>query len=608
MSAAAPSAVIVHGIAYVAVLREGDLYGAKPLAAALLTFRGQDELTWNEFRKAASAVGKDVFCIKAVHLNKTETLDNILYFMSQVVNDAKLRYSEKHPSSPLPAGLPIVLSKQLMTAPQFVKHCISLEYLPPNSTEMCKQKPYPPPSHAQDVGGRAPNSKLSSHPSATTVQQRAPILAPTSSHPSAATVQQRAPILAPISSHPPASTVRERAPILAPTSSTPSAITVQQRAPILAATSSHPSATTVQDPVRAAMEENGLENLVSVPEVKVPSGDGDIEQVEGGGAELEDDRLIEDALEKISALPHSDQQSPAIISLGNTIKTLKGSLAKVKRRNLSLMELTILQDTELKAIKQSSADAIIPGLLPELRKAMSEIKKDVNSEVGDQLEQIKNLIKSEGVSTLTPILEALELTMKGVSAQTNDNNQLVKNAMGAAFKIDWNLSAVGMGVRDPSSPPINIPSILLEIATRLGSRQHSSSSHPTPPSSSLMSSSNPSPSAPPSRFMASSSPSPSAPPRKLKMSKWDPPIMSTPPASLQVSHRSLPAEPKSSSRNLNEQFRVEGNSNNSRGTLFSDMARASNVWAGTEEGSFMSQEEIDQKIRLLSSMKRPRRN
>ena len=359
------------------------------------------------------------------------------------------------------------------------------------------------------------------------------------------------------------------------------------------------------------MEENGLENLVSVPEVKVPSGEGDIavlDQAEGGGAEPEDDRLIEDALEKISALPLGDQQSPAIISLGNTIRTLKSSLAKVKRRNLSLTELSMLQDAELKAIKQSSADAIVPGLLPELRKAMLDIKKDVNSGIGDQLEEIKNLIKSQGVSTLTPTLEALELTMKGVSAQTNDNNQLVKNAMGAAFKIDWNLSAVGMGVRDPSSPPINIPSILLEIATRLGSRQQSSSSLPTPPNSRLMSSSNPSPSATPSRFMASSSPAPSAPPRKLKMSKWDPPIMSTPPASLQLSHRSLPADPKSSSRNLNEQFRVEGNSNNSRGTLFSDMARSSSGWSGTEEGAFMSQEEIDERIKLLSSMKRPRRN
>ena len=73
-STCAPGFPQVQGVAYIGVLKDSPNYGAKPLAAGVVTLRGQSSLTWDELKKTASLVGKDYFFKTAVHCNESMSM------------------------------------------------------------------------------------------------------------------------------------------------------------------------------------------------------------------------------------------------------------------------------------------------------------------------------------------------------------------------------------------------------------------------------------------------------------------------------------------------------------------------------------------------------
>ena len=76
-------------------------------------------------------------------------------------------------------------------------------------------------------------------------------------------------------------------------------------------------------------------------------------------------------------------------------------------------------------------------------------------------------IKEEGKDAVLPQVEALRLAVVALAAKVDGLSQLSKNALGAAAKVDCNLSSVGLGARKDSAQPVNIPLILQEILSSL---------------------------------------------------------------------------------------------------------------------------------------------
>ena len=150
-----PISNAVHGVTYIGVLKGSPEYGAKPLVAGIVTLRGQNCLSWDEFKKTASLVGKDYFFKTAVQSNESMTLEGVQSILEEVVSTVRSRYEGKHKTT-LEKDLPVILPGGVLTAPEFVSSCIGLQELPPNSLVACKgpkpnsTNPSPPTSAGGD--------------------------------------------------------------------------------------------------------------------------------------------------------------------------------------------------------------------------------------------------------------------------------------------------------------------------------------------------------------------------------------------------------------------------------------------------------------------------
>ena len=400
------------------------------------------------------------------------------------------------------------------------------------------------------------------------------------------------------------------------------------------------------DPVEMAMSEGGLSDLLGVAS-EVTVVDGSTEGQEGGKSLLvespdaaleprgqgsgssvgsagkeDEDRLVEDALELVQALPPNDRHGPIIDCLVTTMHNLQGKVKELKSVNMSLTRLTMVQDLKLKEVNRNAASDIVPGLLPAFKETMQEVQRDLKNSVKEEMDSIKILLKEEGRTAMTPELAAIRSAIA-----TAENSKILRDVMGATWSIDTNLSSLGMRKGEGSSAVcVDIPATLVRIENYVKNSTksvekgledvaHSSSSlaavvpPPQAPSQVGVRQDNPEPALP--------SPAPPAPPRR---SRWDetsssrtpsPAPLGVPPPTSSGTPSPAPSgvpPPSSTSRNLEAQFAAA--TPVSHPELYCSMVRAAGVWDVTPVTS-LTKAQVDRRIAELSttpvSSKRQRR-
>ena len=549
----------VPGVTYIGVLKDSPGFGARPLVAGIVTLRGQSCLTWDQFKKTASLVGKDYFLKTVVQCNDVMSLEGVNSVLAEVVSTMRWRYEDKY-KAPLSKDLPVILPGIVHTAPEFVDACINLQELPPNSLFACKG---PKPSPPAPTGGAPPTSSGGAPP--TSIGG-------------------------------------------APSSSTGGAPTTSygDDGQLFSASSAvvTPSASwegdhlvTTSDVLSLVVQTEGIDQFVSLPEVVVDDGGGNAlgDQVELDGGSYEDDRLVEDMVELIEQnMSPGDKEHDVVKKFIPTIRRLQKSLKHEREKYYKLSKLSMLQDTEIKSIQQSSAESLAPGLTSSVKQAFGSIQDDVKKILEEGLKKMEHPVKEGGEVATLEKLEALRLSIVGLTSKLDDVSQLSKNAMGASFKIDWNLSSVGLGARKEPARPVDIPSLLQEILSAL------QRSHPPPPVRPSVDTLSAPPTSP--GFTT-----PSAPPRRGKGGRWD----------HQDSPQTTPATstmaPKSAGRSLNAVFDaasggglgpVPAAARPGGGNLAADMERASGVWPTLNP--VLTSDQIDRRIEQLSSNKKPK--
>ena len=569
-AASKPISNAVHGVTYIGVLKSSPEYGAKPLVAGIVTLRGQNCLSWDQFKKTATLVGKDYFFKTAVQSNESMTLEGVFAILDEVVSTVRSRYEDKH-KTPLEKGLPVILPGGVLTAPEFVNHCICLQELPPNSLVACKgpkpisAEPSPP---ASAVGDEQLNSAKPSSPTSAGHEEQlnsAKLSAPTS---------------------------------VGGDGQLPSARTFDSSSSGLQGGGSHHDTT---DALSMAMQEGGLVDFVSPAQVIVQDG-GELSlgaQVEIEGGVYEDDRLVEDMLELIDQhMSPGDKEHMVVKRFTPTIKRLQKSLKEEKEKSRKLSELSLLQDTKIKSMQKQAAESLAPGINSSVKEAFGPVQGDLKKILDEGFQKMGTLVKEEGRSGSQAHLDDLKLSIAGLVTKIEDISQLTRNAMGASFKIDWNLSSVGLGVRSEAARSVDIPFILQEILSTL------QQSHPPPVRPPVDSFSSP------ANSLGFSTPS--APPRRSRIDRWDRPHSTPDAAAKSVSKpagRSLGADFDSPSgrRPVSSVGSASASPRPGAGSIASDMERASG-WPGLNHVTQMTSDEIDKRIEQLSSSKKPRLN
>ena len=435
----------VRGIVYACILRDSKDYSSRPIVAGLLTFNDQKEMSWDQFRASGSHFGANLYCKTVIFQKETMLLNGALNGLRTAVYEQVSRYQENS-SAPLPNDLPKMLSPRVYSPVDFLKQCIKLGFLPSNAITVGLASTMPPPPAPGTI---APNgAETPAQGSNSPLPANNPLLP--SSNQVVTTAQVHKSEDDAVSN--PSDEVRGSAGS-EKTNKTPKEVGTNvglASGPSTDRISTFKSASDSLDVISEAMSENGLDGVI-------------LEISDGGDFEItqcEDIRKADDALLAINDLHADHQQAPIIQKLAETIKQLRDSVKKEKKKNFSLTQENAHLDIELKTMQRASADTIIPGILPAVKQALSDVKKDFSKNFQDQTDEITRCIKD---SSLAVEVESLRSSLLALSTKVAENSKDIRNTHGGIIKVDLNLSSLGMGNRGSNAPKLDIPNLISEV-------------------------------------------------------------------------------------------------------------------------------------------------
>ena len=578
---------------YVAVVRSSKEFNAKPFLTGVVSLLGPDNLNFFQLQKAGTLNGVFVY-FRTMVGNKTKgpgpkTLQEATEFYQETIDAVIYQYEKDH--GPLGFKLATLPMLPILSGPEFIDHAISIGVMSAGTVAKCKLSsaslaPTLPPVSLG--GGPAPVSGPSSAtglPSLPVGAASVSVVAPPQSGPAAAAATSAA-----------GSSGRNIAP------------------------SPEENASSTDDPLQKAMIENNIE-VAANEEVQDAFAGGEegedfqharLMEVENAGQGLvveevlDFDRLAEDAVLDIQALPLAEQQHPVIKRLGDTVKRQQGKIKELQGIVHSYQQLTATQDLNLREFQVSSAENIVPGILPAVKQALGSIKTEVNQGFDEKVDNLLVAINEQGSAALASEVSSLRACLATTAGQVAEINHLVKSTMGAVILVDKNLSAVGLGSREANAPKIDIPAVLDGIENNLKTGQVSSSS-PYGSSATVQSIE----AFKPSRetagpFLASGTPSygavnrksssspasSDAPPRKVL--RWDArPDGSSTPSVPPVS--TLP--PRATPRSLESELNSAGETPSSNPALYSAMVTAKSVCLTP-----VTKEQIDKRTKEMRSL------
>ena len=414
---------------YVAVLRTSIDFDAKPLMTGVITLMGSGNLNWFQLMKAGELNGKYVYTRRLVNKEKgpgPKSLRQALDFYQETIDAVVSQYEKKHGA--LNFNLPILelQTQPIMPATKFVEHAISLSLMGPDTLVQCKTTSAPPP----------------------------PSVKPPPPAPSGAS--------------------------LSSSSGAAAGSSTQQGEASSAASLDGSSSTGVSnassngDSVLFALQQAGVD-VETHAEVVEKVCDGreiaDLLENEGTeevmGEEAEFERMTEVSLLKIKTLPADEQQHPMIKDLEDTVRRQQAKIKELRADNLSLNQLTAMQDQNIREFQSNSAESIIPGILPAIKQALGSIKKEVTQGVDERMDSLLSAIKEQGQAPLATELSQLRSCLATTAGAVSETNLLVQSTMGAVILVDRNLKSVGLGSRDTNASPVDIPSMLTGIQAKM---------------------------------------------------------------------------------------------------------------------------------------------
>ena len=460
---------------YVAIVRSNKEFDAKPYLTGVVTFLGPDNLTYHQLMRAGALNGKFVWTRTMVNTRSKDpklapkTPQEGLAFYRDTIDTVLFNHENKHGA--LDFKLSTLEMLPILSASQFVGHAIALGLMAPDTLTRCKISssslgpklcPVPSADVAASVGSAASTGMAASGGSsaASVADPSVESLAPGSSSLPGAVVT------------PPASTL----PSVSPTSSFGGHASTAG-VPVVPFDSPPLPENTSGDSLRLAMQESGLEVEEPAANVEVNTEEGDdftlarLTEEENArrdtGEEVDYDRLAEDAVLQIRTLPVGEQQHPVIKSLGDTVKRQQVKIKELQDINHSLQQLSAMQDQELKEFQSTSAESIVPGILPAVKKALGSFKKEISQGLEDKLDNILVAVAEQGNSAMANEVASLRACLATTSGKVMETNILCQNAIGAVIMVDRNLASVGLGSRDVNAPHVDIPSVLVGIQNNL---------------------------------------------------------------------------------------------------------------------------------------------
>ena len=419
--------------AYVAIVMQDGEYGARPLLSGIFTPVGEGNMDESTLRQAGPYNNMCVFTRKFPY--KPISHEKATRFYNETVSSAILRYQDKKKRA-CPALPKLPLS--LLSGPAFLKQAIIRKLMKPGTVDYCLDL-------ASNAGQEVPLSSTSSE----------------------ALQVANIPSL-------PGSGVSNTLP---PPGATPSPQVQPEGGPS----------------VPVALDQGGLDILhPGVPavgaEVSIAGEEGGAVQVEDEVSTLDDDRVAEDALRKVSTLVQEDQDNPVVKCLVASVKHLEKSNKEKDRKIMALNKLTMTMEMRLQGFQESSADEIAKGLLPKIKGTvteahkcpLNEIKKDIGgpiSEIKKDIEVLSNLVMEN--MGATPVDESLGIktSLARLAGSIADLNLANKSVMGAVMLIDQKLTASGLVIKEDPNTQVNIPEVLVQVR----SDQINAPSLPSPP-------------------------------------------------------------------------------------------------------------------------------
>ena len=577
---------------YVAILRSGKQFDAMPFMTGVISLSGPDNLTFHQLMKAGSLNGRFVWTRTMVGNNGKEpypkTLQEAYTFYQETIDAIVYNYENKHGPLNKSHNLAILDLQPILSAPQFIEHAVTLGLMTADTVARCRNTSVSfaaLPPHASSAGcSSAPPS------GASPLLSGGNIVRPEADSPSLPSQAESTSV---------SSAAR-------PAESTPEEVNT--------APPPQKTAPSTGDPVFLAMKENGLDFGAPAANVEVEVGDGEGEGFQlarlmeeendrQADEELDFDRLAEDAILQVQALPVEEQQHPVVKSLGDTVKRQQVKIKELQGIVHSLHQLTATQDQTLREFQSSSAEDIIPGILPAIKKALGSIKQEITKGFDEKVDSLLVAVKEQGSAALATEVSSLRSCLATTAGKVSETNLLVQNTMGAVIMLDKNLTSVGLGSREANAPQVDIPAVLGGIQDKLqvssmpppshfGSSATVESIEALKPSCTtagpLFNSGTPSPGEASRKSSSSVTPT-GVPPRKA--GRWDikPPGSTTP---------SLASGTRASSsftpRSLEAQLTASGDTPSSNPQLYSAMVEAKNICFTP-----MTKEQIDMKTKEM---------
>jgi len=513
---------VVQDLTYTIILRDSKSYAAKPFLAAMVSFGGSNNLTFDQLQKAGPHNGKCVWAKSLVKTSQKVPLEKVQAFYKTTVGNVLSRYENE--SGPINFALPIL--QPIISATEFVAKAVKLQLMTPDTVDFCRA-PFSLPSNPSLLAMAVGENDLEVFASAQLVlpqggdstgeaaasQDGIDLTGDQANSSSAASGGQSCKSSNVFNIQNGGWTQTDKAggfvSLVVEESETQMASGADQ-----VLESSHRAGQVLKssdegdqvlkssdyagqvlkssddagqvlkssnDDDGDLIQENGVENE--------PSGDGDAnpEVVIGGNEnEMDDDRVADDALSMAELLSVEEQNHPIVSKLVETVKRLQAKMRKQDKMIMSLNQLTVSQELTIQTYQQSDAEDVAKVLMPSLKSGLGDIKKQLAESLKGQMDQIKVLIKEEGKSALGTDIAGLKSSIATLSTKTGDNYRLTQTSLGAISLIGSNLTAAGLGSQ----------------------QQQGTSFSPKLDSTPL----------PASGF--SSTPSPSGPPRK-SLSRWE---------------------------------------------------------------------------------------
>ena len=188
-----------------------------------------------------------------------------------------------------------------------------------------------------------------------------------------------------------------------------------------------------------------------------------------GNNMAEEDKLVEDVLELVQALPPGERQSAIIDCMLTTMHTLQRSVKEQKDMVAAQSRLIVAQDLKLKSFQESAAREIIPGIIPGVEKAMAKIKGDLRSCLEENLDKIITAVKAEGKSAMGPELAGIRSAIATGTTKVADQNKTIQGILTNTMETAHSLSSLRSRGENQGEEAFDIPASLSRIEGHLKS-------------------------------------------------------------------------------------------------------------------------------------------